>query len=103
MRPSAGGRVREDSDAESPSPGFFLYLVVLFRCGRFSFLDVGLYVVSFDPSRRPELGQNNPPYQMKVLPLLLPDMPVVLASQGHLCLELLLLLELKSTLKMSLL
>lgn len=51
----------------------------------------------------PPEGQNNPPYQMKVLPLLLPDMPVVLSSQGHLCLELLLLLELKSTLKMSLL
>lgn len=76
--------------------------MVLFCCGRFSFLDVGLYVVSFDPSRRPELGQNNPPYQMKVMPLL-PDMPVALSSQGHLCLELLLLLELKSTLKMSLL
>lgn len=35
-------------------------------------LDVGLYVASFDPCRKPKVDQNDLPYQMKVLPLLPP-------------------------------
>lgn len=81
---------------------FSIVVAAFFMRTGFSFLDVGLSVTSLDPAGRPELGQNNPPYQMKVLSLLPPDTPVALSSPGHFCLELL-LPELKSTLKMSLL
>lgn len=57
----------------------------------FSFLDVGSICGLFDPSRR------------KVLPLLPPDRPVAPSTQDRFCLEQLLLQEVKSTLKMSLL